>query len=131
MRTTSFQVLGFGLSSEIVSPPKLELVVQDCDEVLKFDFEYVRTLNNLATASALEKPGHPENGLRRTLPRRLFWKNSKTLLLLLELERLLKVMTSGECIDCGSLADMVLTGNFRNGSLIYPHLCLLCCFPTS
>jgi tetratricopeptide (TPR) repeat protein len=64
VRTTSF--VGLGLPSEIgyinLSPPKLELVVQDCDEALKLNPDYVKALNR--RASALEKLGQYENALR-------------------------------------------------------------------
>ena len=64
VRTTSF--VGLGLHSEIgyinLSPPKLELVVQDCDEALKLNPDYVKALNRRATA--LEKLGQYENALR-------------------------------------------------------------------
>jgi len=33
-----------------VSPPKYELVVQDCDEALKLDSKYVKALNRRASA---------------------------------------------------------------------------------
>jgi hypothetical protein len=55
-----------GSPSEIgyinLSPPKLELVVQDCDEVLKLNPAYVKALNRHATA--LEQLGRYENALR-------------------------------------------------------------------
>ena len=64
VRTISF--VGLGLSSEIgyinLSPPKLELVVQDCDEALKLNPDYVKALNR--RASALEKLGQYEGALR-------------------------------------------------------------------
>jgi tetratricopeptide (TPR) repeat protein len=45
-----------------LSPPKLELVVQDCDEALKLNPDYVKALNRRATA--LEQLGQYENALR-------------------------------------------------------------------
>ena len=64
VRTTSF--VGLSLTSEIgyinLSPPKLELVVQDCDEALKLNPDYVKALNRRATA--LEKLGQYEYALR-------------------------------------------------------------------
>lgn len=64
VRTTSF--VGFRLPSKIgyinLSPPKLELVVQDCDEALKLNPDYVKALNRRATA--LEHLGQYENALR-------------------------------------------------------------------
>jgi tetratricopeptide (TPR) repeat protein len=55
-----------GSPSEIgyinLSPPKLELVVQDCDEALKLNPDYVKALNRRATA--LEQLGQYENALR-------------------------------------------------------------------
>ena len=54
------------LPSEIgyinLSPPKLDLVVQDCDEALKLNPDYVKALNRRATA--LEQLGQYENALR-------------------------------------------------------------------
>jgi hypothetical protein len=67
VRTTSFN--GLSLPSEIgyinLSPPKLELVVQDCDEALKLNPDYVKALNRRATA--LEKLGQYANALRGML----------------------------------------------------------------
>ena len=55
-----------GSPSEIgyinLSPPKLELVVQDCDEALKLNPDYVKALNRRATA--LEQLGQYEGALR-------------------------------------------------------------------
>ena len=67
VRTTSFVELG--LPSEIgyinLSPPRFELVVQDCDEALKLNPDYVKALNRRAIA--LEKLGQYENALRGIL----------------------------------------------------------------
>ena len=66
LRVSTPSFVGLGLPSEIgyinLSPPKLELVVQDCDEALKLNPEYVKALNR--RASALEKLGQYENALR-------------------------------------------------------------------
>lgn len=66
LRVSTASFVGLGLPSEIgyinLSPPKLELVVQDCDEALKLNPEYVKALNR--RASALEKLGQYENALR-------------------------------------------------------------------
>ena len=87
------------LSSEIgyinLSPPKLDLVVEDCNEALKLNPDYVKALNRRATA--LEQLGQYEGALRgtsflrqffvgnhhwltvfQTLPPPQFWINSKT-----------------------------------------------------
>ena len=64
VRTSTF--VGYRLSSKIgymnLSPPKLELVVQDCDEALKLNPDYVKALNR--RASALEQLGQYEKALR-------------------------------------------------------------------
>ena len=56
-------------SSEIgyinLLPPKLDLVVQDCDEALKLNPDYVKALNR--RASALEQLGQYESALRGML----------------------------------------------------------------
>jgi tetratricopeptide (TPR) repeat protein len=64
VRTTSF--VRFRLSFELgyinLSPPKLESVVQDCDEALKLNPDYVKALNRRATA--LEQLGQYKDALR-------------------------------------------------------------------
>lgn len=45
-----------------MSPPKHDLVVQDCDEALKLDVTYVKALNR--RAAALEALGRYQESLR-------------------------------------------------------------------
>jgi import receptor subunit TOM70 len=48
-----------------MSPPKQELVVQDCDDALKLDITYVKALNR--RAAALEALGRHQEALRGAL----------------------------------------------------------------
>ena len=65
----TYATLVVGSSSEIgyinLLPPKLDLVVQDCDEALKLNPDYVKALNRRATA--LEQLGQYESALRGML----------------------------------------------------------------
>ena len=45
-----------------MSPPKLDLVVEDCNEALKLNPDYVKALNQCA--AALEQHGQHEKALR-------------------------------------------------------------------
>jgi hypothetical protein len=48
-----------------MSPPKYDLVVEDCDEALKLDIMYIKALNR--RAAALEALGRYQESLRGAL----------------------------------------------------------------